>query len=472
MFDPNESPDQYLKRLVEMYRPQPKAPAAPMSPPSPMPLPGVQGGSVAPVGPAVSGPSQREAADQAELSRLQQTGSGVQQLEQRRPGLGRVARVGDIALGALFPNVAAAIPGTTAHHAALMANQRAAIGKEEAEEQEAAKTGLEEAQATAALQGKPGSTPEETTIHDLMTGNNGMPRTNPQTGQPYSYLDAYTAVSQAKQDTKPETHPPVGKDSAKQYNDSILRELGVNPKTASKAVPPEYEVKDTDTDAQAKEKLERAKDLVTGATGQQKIVVDAGKTSTGRSDRGYALQSGRLDKIRQPLTQSNQRVGRLVDTIDQKNPQADALIAPELLSIMAGGQGSGVRMNQAEIERIAGGRSGWENLKAAVQHWSTDPNAARSITPAQDEQIRNLVGAVKSKLDRKMQIMDAADDKLLDEDDPKEQRRVVAQAQKDIDAIDAGEAGPTHSFTYNGQRYENVPDDLYNKYKGKPGFSE
>lgn len=36
-----------------------------------------------------------------------------------------------------------------------------------------------------------------------------------------------------------------------------------------------------------------------------------------------------------------------------------------------------------------------------------------------------------------------------------------------------GRAGAkTHSFTLNGKRYENVPDELYRKYKGKPGFKE
>jgi len=34
-------------------------------------------------------------------------------------------------------------------------------------------------------------------------------------------------------------------------------------------------------------------------------------------------------------------LGRLQDTLDQQSPQADALIAPELLTVMAGGQGSG-----------------------------------------------------------------------------------------------------------------------------------
>jgi|SRR5579884_3992654 hypothetical protein len=40
-------------------------------------------------------------------------------------------------------------------------------------------------------------TPEETTLHDLMTGNGGQPRVNPQTKQPYTYLEAYQAVKQA-----------------------------------------------------------------------------------------------------------------------------------------------------------------------------------------------------------------------------------------------------------------------------------
>lgn len=51
---------------------------------------------------------------------------------------------------------------------------------------------------------KTGLTPEETTIHDLMTGENGQPRMNPQTNKPYSYLEAFGAVKQAAQDTKPD----------------------------------------------------------------------------------------------------------------------------------------------------------------------------------------------------------------------------------------------------------------------------
>jgi hypothetical protein len=42
--------------------------------------------------------------------------------------------------------------------------------------------------------------------------------------------------------------------------------------------------------------------------------------------------------------------------------------------------------------------------------------------------------------------------------------------QGDMPALQGGAA--THSFTLNGQKYENVPDAIYKKYKGQPGFSE
>jgi hypothetical protein len=52
---------------------------------------------------------------------------------------------------------------------------------------------------------EPGKTPEETTLHDLMTGgDNGGPRINPDTKKPYTYLEAYAAENQAKQAGKPD----------------------------------------------------------------------------------------------------------------------------------------------------------------------------------------------------------------------------------------------------------------------------
>jgi len=207
------------------------------------------------------------------------------------------------------------------------------------------------------------------------------------------------------------------------------------------AVPPEYRVNANDTDAEAKEKLQRAKDLVSGATGQERITVQTGNQGNARSDKSFQFNSTQLEKARKPIDDTVQRLGRLQDTLAQHNPQADALVGPELLSVMSGGQGSGLRMNEAEIQRIVGGRSAWENLKAAFQHWSTKPEDARSITPDQDKQIRALVDTVHQKLLKKQAILDEANQSLLESDDVKQHRQIVAGARQKLDAIDSGGGG-------------------------------
>jgi hypothetical protein len=160
-----------------------------------------------------------------------------------------------------------------------------------------------------------------------------------------------------------------------------------------------------------------------------------------RNDKSYQFSSTQLDKVGQPVEQAVQRLGRLQDTIAQNSPQADALVGPELLTVMAGGQGSGLRMNEAEIARVVGGRSKWESLKADINQWSTDPSKANSITPAQRQQIRALVGEVNRKLIAKQQLLDDARNKLIDAQSPEEHRRIVAETRKALTALDMQAGG-------------------------------
>jgi hypothetical protein len=169
--------------------------------------------------PPIAGPdvSAKLARDQAELERREQTGSGLEQFQQRHHILGTLARIGTGVGSALFPAIAANIPGTDLHHALLVNQSRGTVaedlGEEEKEQQLAdqeaqrqeaqARTRLVNAQANVAGNPKQGLTPEEITIHDLMTGENGQPRINPETSKPYTYLEAYQAVKQAAQDAKP-----------------------------------------------------------------------------------------------------------------------------------------------------------------------------------------------------------------------------------------------------------------------------
>lgn len=180
---------------------------------------------------------------------------------------------------------------------------------------------------------------------------------------------------------------------------------------------------------------------------KSKLASKPPKDTTGRddarSDKSYQFNSGQLDKVGKPVEDAVARLGRLRDTLAQGTPQADALVAPELLTVMAGGAGSGLRMNEAEISRVIGGRSKWESLKAAANQWSLDPKTANSITPEQRSQIHALVEHVNNKLLAKQQLMDQARQDLINTDDPGEHRRIVATTRGKLTKIDEGEGQQT-----------------------------
>lgn len=74
--------------------------------------------------------------DTQELQRLQTTGPGVAQIHSKPARI--LARIADAAVGSLFPGVAVNIPGTTAHHGAMIQNAERAIAGDQLAEKEQA----------------------------------------------------------------------------------------------------------------------------------------------------------------------------------------------------------------------------------------------------------------------------------------------------------------------------------------------
>lgn len=165
--------------------------------------------------------------------------------------------------------------------------------------------------------------------------------------------------------------------------------------------------------------------------GSQSGVV-ADKSEGARLDRSYKDERGRLTKLTAPVEQQAERMTRLIDSVNQHTPQADAFVAPEMLTAMAGGLGSGLRMNEAEISRIVGGRSKWESLQAALNQWKTDPTKATSITEPQREQIRALAKAMQDRIQKKLRIAHDAATNLVDAKSVDEHRRILNEAEKAI----------------------------------------
>lgn len=148
-----------------------------------------------------------------------------------------------------------------------------------------------------------------------------------------------------------------------------------------------------------------------------------------RTDRSYQFNKGELDKLAKPLMDQNDNLAKLDEVVTQRTPQADALIAPAMLKLMVGGQGSGVRITKGEIEAVTGGRSGFENLKAAFEHWNPDSGKALSITEAQRGQIQQLMALAKERIAGKVNAINEANRALVDAGNVEDHRKILSGLQ-------------------------------------------
>lgn len=161
-----------------------------------------------------------------------------------------------------------------------------------------------------------------------------------------------------------------------------------------------------------------------------------------RLDRSYTHNDNKLDKLASPIEEKQQRLSTLLGNVNLNSAAADSVIAPELLTVMAGGQGSGVRMTDSEIRRITSGRSSMQDMKALLQKVA---GGGQSFTDSQRGEIRAMVDLVQSKIQRKLQIIGTARDQMLDATSVEGHRQVISKAQRDLDGIDAGDIAQQQS---------------------------
>lgn len=180
---------------------------------------------------------------------------------------------------------------------------------------------------------------------------------------------------------------------------------------------------------------------------------DTTASDNARLDKSYQFNSTQLNKVSQPLEDKQANIAKAVDALAQRTPASDAIVVPQILSAMAGGAGSGLRMNEAEIKRIFGGRSGWENIKASIEHWNPNAGQALQITDAQRQQLGQLLQTAHGKLSKKLDAVHQAAQDLVDAEDVNQHRQIVTSAKQRLDAIDGGDdtsggpkAGDTKTF--------------------------
>jgi hypothetical protein len=410
-----------------------------------------------PAGEAPSSPAAALTPAQAHLRRmneLEDRGSGISQIHS--PWARIPLQILDALGSAIVPQLTMNLPGTEYHHQMLVRGARGNVTEDEAlasgeaqREHLAAETANQQAEAAARANPqatwKQGTEPEVDPEHPELGPQSVWYNEKDPTQKRFGGAPVAAKPTGPKEPKEGEL--PLGERVPQLNKELEARYQVLHP---GQALPPQFTLaaNATQKDFDRMDKVMEATEKATGTKAEQDTLAEmrrqnqatAAETKKNtEATQSYYKHSGFIDKLRAPVDTLVMRMGRLEDTLRQQSPQADALVAPELLTVMAGGQGSGLRMNEAEIARIVGGRSVWENLKARIQHWNTDPAAARSITPDQDKQIRALVGAVAAKVHGKQAAADEARRALIESNDPKEHRQIYAKMQEEFDRIDRGE---------------------------------
>jgi hypothetical protein len=144
-----------------------------------------------------------------------------------------------------------------------------------------------------------------------------------------------------------------------------------------------------------------------------------------QGQQSYQFHAAELDRLAQPVTESLQTTQRLNDTLAQGTPQSDALVGAQLVRMVSGAQGS-LAGTVPLVEQAVGGRSHWQDLQAAIQKWSTDPNSASSITPEQRQQIHSLADAMTQRTQAQQQILMQGRSALAGASGPAQHRAILA----------------------------------------------
>jgi hypothetical protein len=447
-FDPNDS--QVAQRLISGLPAVLPSLSKPDKPARIDPSFGIGTAGLPPVTTPTPSPEERRVAGvQAKLEKLQQTPSwtaGVQQKANQyhteHPGaLGRIAQVGagilrgvDIGGEILAPNIARNIPGTGLNRSQNIAQTQAELGQAEKQAVETRKT--PETQAFESETGA-GKTPMQA-YGDVEAAKRAPAKLDKPENLEQNYADAVATAQAAGRD--PATDP-----AAQQWADAI---------TSLK--PDKKPVLDKKIDAYVGKDNKRMEVMQKpdGSTYVQPET-ETRPPGTGASGPFMVDANGRVFKPKegQTLPEGSQTVSGVAGAETKKiggvNTAGEAATyAKTYLTQTPTGPGdealmekffelakpsSGFRMTQNQMDMLLKARSWMDSAEAQTRH----ATEGTYFSTEQRKQIANTMGGLQT----------------------------AKGGAK-------GAGLEFHSFTFNGQRYENVPSELYKKYKGKTGFSE
>ena len=407
---------------------QPPQVSAPLSlPQAPMPNLGI------PAPQAVRAPRGTIQGDTDERSRMLSTGAGEDQIYSRvtgsqfgqnHPILGKIlgglgqgiAKLGDIGLSAVAPALAINLPGTEYHHNMQIHQLNRQIGDETAE-------GEKQAQ-TADIQSQ-------------------IPLREAQTQEAQTHAADQPAIDQAQiaehnAQAASLLHPQAKTDfeAWQQQNPEKPIEEWLKALNQNRNVQPKEQLQqqliaaqNSGDTATAKKLQQQLKDI--DPMGEQRVTIQQqtannaqNRTADAKTEREFTYVRNKWDKDLQTYSTQNEKLSEASQMVGN-GAMGAALGSVKSLSGLAGGQGSGVRITQAELNSIAHARGFKGDFDAFLQQFG-DGN---KLTPEQVQSLKGIISDVQKIAGAKEAVINKALDDLNEARDPATIRRIDSQVR-------------------------------------------
>ncbi len=162
-------------------------------------------------------------------------------------------------------------------------------------------------------------------------------------------------------------------------------------------------------------------------------------------ERSYNARDAELNKLKDKVDTGLTGIGQAKDLLAQNNPGANSLAAPAIIKAVVGGMGSGIRITQAELNTINGGRGKIDNFKSWLTSWSSDEKAYQALLPDQKIWLNGVLDKMAEKFAAKQLLISGASQALIDAKDATTHKQVIKDLNDHLEAIDLGKAGGKQS---------------------------
>lgn len=248
---------------------------------------------------------------------------------------------------------------------------------------------------------------------------------------PEKYTDYANAATNAKKEADERQVQETAATLVAKKNGITL----VPGKSAYDQLPPELQLQATTKAAMAKENPALIQNtLATGESNRQSAAMVRQNAETAQADRETASLTRSYQTGQTAVQAQMERITEAQQMLNSGNAETQTLAVPKVLTALLSGQGSGIRITQAELNSIAKARG----IAGNVYGWIQKAGSGKSLTPDQNTQLQGILQDVGRRLNQKMQVASHTIDQI--QNAPDRAGRIAADqtGRKNLNSMESG----------------------------------